>query len=56
MGGKYLEVTVTANVVVAAAKRIVHWNYLEIGSHVIFKRRPDQYIKQLHRMLGCFHS
>lgn len=55
IGDKYLEVTASSNLIIAVANEMVHWKNLDIGSHLIFKRRPDVYIKQMHQMLCYFH-
>tara|TARA_R100001126_G_scaffold38692_1_gene21466 strand:- start:7989 stop:9329 length:1341 start_codon:yes stop_codon:yes gene_type:complete len=36
--------------------RYAHWNNAEIGSHILFSRKPDVYQRALHFCMNYFHS
>ena len=36
--------------------KYAHWNNAEIGSHIIYFRKPDIYDKKLFYCLNFFHS
>lgn len=50
-----LEVHVSTAIFLSAATSMTHWNNLEIGSHLQFRRIPPLHLKSLHRLLSFFH-
>ena len=36
--------------------RFAHWNNAEIGSHIMFNRKPDVYDRALHFCMNFFHG
>lgn len=55
IGPGRVEIHVTLEMFLSAALGITHWNNLEVGSHLYFKRTPDEYCRPLHRLLSFFH-
>jgi hypothetical protein len=54
-GSGRVEIHVTLEMFLSAALGLTHWNNLEVGSHLYFKRMPDEYCRPLHRLLSFFH-
>lgn len=50
--GCWLETTTLLKVL----KREAHWNNLEIGCHILFNRRPNVYMPDVHTLMSFFHA
>ncbi len=35
--------------------RDAHWNNAEIGCHILFDRRPNNYLPDVHTLMSFFH-
>ena len=51
----YLKIRIDPRLFLRILHRKAHWNNAEIGSHLFFERRPNEFNRNLHFLMSFFH-
>ena len=55
---KYVKISLDSRLLLRLLKgpKYAHWNNAEIGSHLVYERKPEIYERGLYHSLSFFHS
>ncbi len=53
--GPYLRITIAPEKLQRMLKRELHYNNLEVSGDVLFDRRPNTYMPDVHTLMSFFH-
>ena len=52
----WVKITLEEKLLAAVMNKRTHWNNMEIGSHLLFERSRNEYVRGLHHFLSFFHA
>ena len=52
----WVKITLEDKLLSAVMNKRTHWNNMEIGSHLLFERSRNEYVRGLHHFLSFFHA
>jgi UDP-MurNAc hydroxylase len=52
----WVKIILEDKLLTAVMNKRTHWNNMEIGSHLLFERSKNQYVRGIHHYLSFFHA
>jgi len=52
----WVKITLEEKLLAAVMNKRTHWNNMEIGSHLLFERSKNEYVRGVHHFLSFFHA